>query len=141
MFDIAFSELLLIALVALVVIGPERLPKVARTVGHLLGRMQRYVSDVKSDISREMHLDELKRMKSEVQSSAFEMEQSINRQMSSVEGDLNQAIAPPASDVTASANEAGPVSSESMQETAARGVDSAQLELELAPGRSEHKAE
>ena len=60
MFDIGFSELLVIALVALVVIGPERLPRVARTAGHLLGRLQRYVGDVKSDINREMQLDELK---------------------------------------------------------------------------------
>ena len=56
MFDIAFSELLIIGIVALVVIGPERLPKVARTVGHLLGRMQRYVSDVKSDILSLIHI-------------------------------------------------------------------------------------
>ena len=59
MFDIGFSELLVIAVVALIVIGPERLPKVARTLGHLFGRMQRYVNDVKADISREMELDEL----------------------------------------------------------------------------------
>ena len=59
MFDIAFSELLIIAVVALVVLGPERLPKVARTAGHLLGRLQRYVNDVKADINREMQLEEL----------------------------------------------------------------------------------
>ena len=62
MFDIAFSEILVIAVVALIVIGPERLPKVARTLGHLVGRMQRYVNDVKSDISREMELEELKKI-------------------------------------------------------------------------------
>ena len=62
MFDIGFTELLMIGVVALVVIGPERLPKVARTAGHLYGRLQRYVSDVKSDIGREMELDELKRV-------------------------------------------------------------------------------
>ena len=61
MFDIGFSELHVIGVVALIVIGPERLPKVARTAGHLFGRMQRYVSDVKSDISREMEFDELRR--------------------------------------------------------------------------------
>ena len=59
MFDVGFSELMVIAIVALIVIGPERLPKVARTAGHLLGRLQRYVSDVKADINREMQLDEL----------------------------------------------------------------------------------
>lgn len=61
MFDIGFSELLMIGVVALIVIGPERLPKVARTAGHLYGRMQRYIATVKSDISQEMHLDELRR--------------------------------------------------------------------------------
>jgi sec-independent protein translocase protein TatB len=61
MFDIGFSELLVIGVVALIVIGPERLPKVARTAGHLYGRMQRYVSTVKSDISHEIQLDEMRR--------------------------------------------------------------------------------
>src|SRR5215510_11285056 len=59
MFDIGFSELLVIAVVALIVIGPERLPKVARTLGHLFGRMQRYVNDVKADIAREMELEKV----------------------------------------------------------------------------------
>jgi len=54
MFDIAFSEIALIAVVALVVIGPERLPRVARTLGHMFGRLQRYVNDVKADINREI---------------------------------------------------------------------------------------
>ena len=61
MFEIGFSELIIIGVVALIVIGPERLPKVARTAGHLYGRMQRYVSSVKSDISQEMQLDEIRR--------------------------------------------------------------------------------
>jgi sec-independent protein translocase protein TatB len=62
MFDIGFTELLVIGVVALLVIGPERLPKVARTAGHLYGRLQRYVSTVRSDISREMQLDEMRRV-------------------------------------------------------------------------------
>ncbi len=62
MFDVGISELMVIAVVALVVIGPERLPKVARTAGLLLGRLQRYVSDVKADINREIQLDELKKL-------------------------------------------------------------------------------
>ncbi len=61
MFDIGFTELVVIGVVALIVIGPERLPKVARTAGHLYGRMQRYVSSVKSDISQEIQLDEMRR--------------------------------------------------------------------------------
>lgn len=81
MFDIGFSELIVIGAVALVVIGPERLPKVARTVGHLLGRMQRYVHDVKTDINREMQLDELKKLQSQVVESARTLESSVREEM------------------------------------------------------------
>ncbi len=83
MFDIGFSELLIIGVVALVVIGPERLPKVARTVGHLLGRMQRYVNDVKSDISREMQLDELRKLQTQVAESARTLESSVRQEVES----------------------------------------------------------
>src|SRR5512139_2587206 len=79
MFDIGFSELVVIAVVALIVIGPERLPKVARTAGHLYGRLQRYVSTVKSDIGREIQLDEIRRagqsFKESVESAASGVEQ------------------------------------------------------------------
>jgi sec-independent protein translocase protein TatB len=81
MFDISFTEMMLIAVVALVVIGPERLPKVARAAGHLLGRAQRYVSDVKSDINREIQLDELKKLRTEIQDSARSVEQSLNSEV------------------------------------------------------------
>ena len=77
MFDIGFSEIVVIAVVALVVIGPERLPKTARTLGHLFGRLQRYVNDVKADISREMELDELRKLQREMQGAAREFEQSV----------------------------------------------------------------
>jgi len=70
MFDIGFSELLLIGAVALVVIGPERLPRVARTLGVLFGRLQRYVTQVKSDINREMDLAEINRVKNEFEGAA-----------------------------------------------------------------------
>ena len=66
MFDVAFSEILIIALVALIVIGPEKLPKVARTVGHLTGRLQRYVNSVKGDIERELQAEELRRLQQNV---------------------------------------------------------------------------
>ena len=75
MFDIGFSELMVIAVVALVVIGPERLPRVARTAGHLMGRLQRYVNDVKADIQREVDLDELKKIQSTFQDAANTVEQ------------------------------------------------------------------
>ncbi len=93
MFDIGFSELLVIALVALVVIGPERLPRVARTAGHLLGRLQRYVSDVKSDINREIQLDELKKMQQQVEESARSLESSVTQEFTSMENTLNQSLA------------------------------------------------
>jgi len=79
MFDIGFTELIVIGVVALLVIGPERLPRVARTAGHLYGRMHRYVSTVKADISREMELDELRKagqdLRQSVESVATEVEQ------------------------------------------------------------------
>lgn len=85
MFDVSFSELIVIGIVALVVIGPERLPKVARTAGLLLGRLQRYVNDVKADISREMQLDELKKLQAQMQESARSLENSIRSEVASVE--------------------------------------------------------
>ena len=89
MFDIGFSEIVVIAVVALIVIGPERLPKVARTLGHLFGRMQRYVNDVKADISREMELDELRKLQATVQDAAHAIEQSVNKEITSTESELN----------------------------------------------------
>jgi len=96
MFDIGFSELLVIAVVALLVVGPERLPRVARTAGHLFGRLQRYVNDVKSDIQRELELDELKKLRSQFEDAARSVEQSVNevgREINAVSDDLNRSIA------------------------------------------------
>lgn len=92
MFDIGFSELMVIAVVALIVIGPERLPKVARTVGHLFGRMQRYVNDVKSDISREMALDDLRKLQSSMQDTVRSVEQSVNEEMRSAEQSMAEEV-------------------------------------------------
>ncbi|MGB3820022.1 Sec-independent protein translocase protein TatB, partial [Achromobacter pulmonis] len=78
MFDVSLTELMVIGVIALIVIGPERLPKVARTVGHLLGRAQRYVNDVKSDIQREIELDELRKFKSEMETAAQDVQQSLH---------------------------------------------------------------
>lgn len=93
MFDVSFSELLTIGVVALLVIGPERLPRVARTAGLLIGRMQRYVGSVKADLHREMQLDELRRLQQDVQESARTMEQSVQQHMTSVEGSVKQSLA------------------------------------------------
>jgi len=90
MFDIGFSELLLIAIVALIVIGPQQLPRVARTLGHLFGRMQRYVNDVKADISREMELQELKKLQATMEDTARSMHDSVNRSVSDTESELNK---------------------------------------------------
>jgi len=88
MFDIAFSELLVIGVVALVVIGPERLPKVARTAGILFGRLQRYVSQVKSDINREMELSELSKVKTEFESAAREFQTDVESKVHEAEQDI-----------------------------------------------------
>jgi len=85
MFDVGFSEIVVIAVVALIVIGPERLPKAARTLGHLFGRLQRYVNDVKSDISREIELDELRKLQKEVQTAAADLKSSVESTARSVE--------------------------------------------------------
>jgi len=94
-FDIGFSELLVIAVVALIVIGPERLPKVARTAGLLSGRLRRYVNDVKADISREMQLDELKKMQQEVADRIAAAESTVRHEMHEVASSVAQDIAPP----------------------------------------------
>ncbi|MCZ7563048.1 MAG: Sec-independent protein translocase protein TatB [Burkholderiales bacterium] len=94
MFDIGFSELFIIMLVGLLVIGPERLPKVARTIGAMLGRLQRYVNDVKADITREVELEELRKMKTEFEEAARSMEQSVADGLRETESELNRAIAP-----------------------------------------------
>ena len=93
MFDIGFSELLVIGVVALIVIGPERLPRVARTIGHLMGRMQRYVADVKADIDREVELEELRKMRDSVQQAATNIETSVQSELNKAETELNQAAA------------------------------------------------
>jgi sec-independent protein translocase protein TatB len=91
MFDIGFSEIFIIAVVALIVVGPERLPRVARTLGHLFGRLQRYVAEVKADINREMELDELRKLQSTMQDAAREIEQGVSSQVQYVENEVKQA--------------------------------------------------
>ncbi|HZR01785.1 MAG TPA: Sec-independent protein translocase protein TatB [Burkholderiales bacterium] len=98
MLDIGFSELMVIGVVALVVLGPERLPRVARTTGHLLGRFQRYVAEVKADINREIELSELKKIQANVEDAARSIEttvkseiQQAEQELRSVESEFNQA--------------------------------------------------
>ena len=107
MFDIAFSELVVIAIIALIVIGPEKLPKVARTVGLLLGRMQRYINTVKTDINRELQFEELQKLQQEMRQSAQHLEGELGQARSqavdevrnieqSIGGALDEARKPPA---------------------------------------------
>lgn len=98
MIDIGLSKMALIGAVALIVIGPEKLPRVARTVGTLLGKAQRYVSDVKAEVNRSMELDELKKMKDSVESAARDVHSSIQTSASEFEKDW--------ADATGAANEA-----------------------------------
>jgi sec-independent protein translocase protein TatB len=100
MFAIGCSEMMVIAVLALIVIGPERLPRVARTLGHLAGRLQRYVADVKADINREVELDELRKMRDSMQQAASSFQSTVNEEMSKasagvskVESELNAAAA------------------------------------------------
>ena len=85
MIDLGISKIALIGAVALIVIGPEKLPRVARTVGTLLGKAQRYVNDVKQEVNRSMELDELKKMKETVEGAARDVEQSIQTHSSDFE--------------------------------------------------------
>ena len=79
MFDFSFSELIVVMVVALVVIGPERLPKVARTLGYLYGRAQRYVNGVKADIARDMSIEEFRQLQQQVQAEANAVEKSVQQ--------------------------------------------------------------
>ena len=88
MFDFSFGELGVIGAVALIVLGPEKLPKVARTFGQWLGKAQRYVNDIKSDINREMELAELRKVQQQVQESVTQLQSSVQTELHSLEADL-----------------------------------------------------
>lgn len=87
MFDLDFSKLAVIGVVALVVIGPEKLPRVARTLGALIGKAQRYVSDVKAEVNRQVDLEELQKMKQQMESAAKEVESSVESSVIDFEKD------------------------------------------------------
>src|SRR5580704_4664769 len=99
MLDLGLSKMALIGVVALVVLGPERLPRVARTAGALFGRAQRYINDVKSEVTREIELDELRRMKTdfesaarEVSSAAHSVENTIHKTVQTEQAELTEAF-------------------------------------------------
>lgn len=91
MFDIGISELGVIGVVALIVLGPEKLPKVARTVGNLLGRAQRYMADVKSEVTRQMELDELRSMKSTIETAAQDIQSTVSKNIGEVGQEFDSA--------------------------------------------------
>lgn len=142
MFDLGFSEIVVIAVVTLIVVGPERLPKVARTVGHLLGRFQRYVSDVKSDIQREMQLEELKKLQQQVEQQARQLESSFREGVDKVETDLGKVAAEASAPVAAALDEAAAPSQtssplgEAPVTTAIHSQPAAEVPL-AAPGTAE----
>lgn len=134
MFDIGFSELLLIAIVALIVIGPERLPKVARTLGHLFGRMQRYVNDVKADIAREMELDELRKMQSSMEDAARSFQSSVNQGVTEAEREMDRLAQDTQSAVDAYAEAPAPA-----EPPATAAPEQRELALDTSPPRPSQK--
>ena len=89
MIDFGFDKIALIGAVALIVIGPEKLPRVARTVGHMLGKAQRYVADVKAEVNRSIELDELKKMKTQFEDAARDVEQTVSTEVNQAASEFN----------------------------------------------------
>ncbi len=100
MIELGLSKLALIGVVALVVIGPERLPKVARMAGTLFGRAQRYINEVKLEVSREIELEELRKMQNDMQEAASSVEQSIARNLAEIKGEVHNALSNPLLDTS-----------------------------------------
>jgi sec-independent protein translocase protein TatB len=92
MIDFGFDKIALIGAVALIVIGPEKLPRVARTVGTLMGKARRYVADVKAEVNRTIELEELQKMKSQFETAARDVEQTVHNEMSSANQAFNQQV-------------------------------------------------
>jgi sec-independent protein translocase protein TatB len=92
--DFGFDKIALIGAVALIVIGPEKLPRVARTVGHLIGKAQRYVADVKAEVNRSIELEELKKMKTEFEDAARNVEQTVSNEIRQTTSDLEKSWSP-----------------------------------------------
>jgi sec-independent protein translocase protein TatB len=88
MIDFGFDKIALIGAVALIVIGPEKLPRVARTVGHFIGKAQRYVADVKAEVNRSIELEELQKMKTQFETAARDVEQTVTSEVRSATSEL-----------------------------------------------------
>ena len=104
MIDIGISKIALIGAIALIVIGPEKLPRLARTIGTMLGKAQRYVADVKQEVSRSMELDELKKMKEDVEGAARDVENSIQTGATDFEKSWSEATGEASASSTSTAD-------------------------------------
>jgi sec-independent protein translocase protein TatB len=91
MIDFGFDKIALIGAVALIVIGPEKLPRVARTVGHFIGKAQRYVADVKAEVNRSIELEDLKKMKTEFENAARNVEQTVSNEIHQTTSELDSS--------------------------------------------------
>ena len=131
MFDIGASEIFVIGVVALIVIGPERLPRVAKTLGNLFGRLQRYVSEVKSDINREIELDELRNLKTTMQDAARSIEQSVTSQVNYIDSEVKQAGAQVQEQIESAQKQVE--SAQKQVESAVKPVAGIQLMPSMAP--------
>jgi sec-independent protein translocase protein TatB len=89
--DFGFDKIALIGAVALIVIGPEKLPRVARTVGHLVGKAQRYVADVKAEVNRSIELEDLKKIKTEFEDAARNVQQSVTNEIHQTSAELHKS--------------------------------------------------
>jgi len=94
MFGVDFSELVVILVITLIIVGPERLPKVARTLGHLWGRLQRYINSIKADVSREMAAEEFRLMQQKLKQEAMSIEQAVKQEAIDIGQTVTQAVAP-----------------------------------------------
>jgi sec-independent protein translocase protein TatB len=121
MFDIGFIEIIIISLVALIVVGPERLPAVARTLGHLLGRARGYVNGIKTDIHNEMRMDELKNLHTSVNETVQSIEDSVRQEVDQIKTmtDVEGKISSPAStETSAETNTPAPPTEPTSQQSA-----------------------
>lgn len=140
MFGVDFSELMVILVVALIVIGPERLPKVARTLGHLWGRAQRYINGIKADIARDMAVEEFRLLQQKVQQEVMGAEQAAKQTAQSIEQQAQQisdTVAQPVRSVARAVQAAVQPEQAVAQPAPEAPPQQTQLELQLPAGQGE----
>lgn len=135
MFDIGFSEIVVIGVIALIVFGPEELPRVARLAGKILGNFRRYVDQVKSELDQEIQASELKELGQEIKDSAQTLRSSFSEQMQAVESEVKNAgreMSSVAEDVTSPVREAMAETGQALKEAAVPVIAPAQQETETS---------